>query len=119
MNHHAKLPRRRYTNEQKLNIVKAALSGEYSKAAIARAHDINANQLARWIKEYRDGAAWTAQTTRLLPVSVTSTEFAVEPGVQSDDWLNGEIEVLLSTGHTLKLNAPSRTLLSHLVQMLT
>lgn len=119
MNHHAKLPRRRYTNEQKQSIVKAALSGEHSKAAIARAHDINANQLTRWIKEYRDGAAWSAQPTRLLPVSVASTEFAVEPGVQGNDWLNGEINVLLSTGHTLRLNDPSRTLLSHLVQMLT
>ncbi len=119
MNHHAKLPRRRYTNEQKLSIVKAALSGEHSKAAIARAHDINANQLTRWIKEYRDGAAWSAQTTRLLPVSVASTEFAVAPGVQGDDWLNGEINVLLSTGHTLRLNDPSQALLSHLLQMLT
>lgn len=84
MNHHAKLPRRRYSNEQKRNIVKAALSGDHSKAAMARAHDINANQLARWIKEYRDSAAWTAQTTQLLPVSIARTDFAVGPKAQGD-----------------------------------
>ncbi len=119
MNHHAKLPRRRYSNEQKLNIVKAALSGEHSYFEIARAHDINATQLTRWIKEYRDSAAWTNQETRLLPVSVSENDFAVGPRAQGDDLLKGEIEVLLSTGHTLRLNNPSQTLLSHLVQMLT
>ena len=47
MNDYAKLPRRRYSNQEKLSIVKSALFGERSRATVARAHDINDNQLAR------------------------------------------------------------------------
>ncbi|MTI64712.1 transposase [Methylophaga sp.] len=120
MNDYAKLPRRRYSNQEKLSIVKAALSGERSRAAVARAHDINANQLSRWIKEYHQGAAWACGETRLLPVTVATSsardDVQLPPAAAP---ARCDVEVVLNSGHTLRLNNPTETLLSHLLQVLT
>lgn len=122
MNHQAHLPRRRYSNDQKLRIVEAALTGEQSKAAVVRAHDINANQLSRWIKEYHEGAAWRIQATKLLPVTVDASSRALIADVKRPCSITTEqcaVEVTLNTGHQLILNNPSGTLLASLLAALT
>jgi len=44
-------PRRTFTPEFKLNIVKQANAPKASISGIARQHDINANQVFRWVHE--------------------------------------------------------------------
>jgi len=47
--------RRRFSKEQKLQIVEEALSGEMSKTAVARKHMISPTVLSRWIYAHECG----------------------------------------------------------------
>lgn len=58
MNTHANLPRRSYDPGVKLGMVLEALKQEQSIAKVASDNMVNVNQLSRWIREYREGAAW-------------------------------------------------------------
>ncbi|MCB4791336.1 MAG: transposase [Elusimicrobia bacterium] len=46
---------RRFTKEQKQQIVEEALSGEMSKTAVARKHTISPTLLTRWIDAHQRG----------------------------------------------------------------
>lgn len=46
---------RRFSKEQKLQIVQEAISGETSKTAVARKHMIASSLLSRWINAYEMG----------------------------------------------------------------
>lgn len=60
MNQYAKRPRRRYSPQQKREMVELALNADDSIAAVAQRLGINQNQLSRWITEYRRDDAWAA-----------------------------------------------------------
>ena len=47
--------RRRWSAEEKLRIVAESLEGGVSVAAVARRHEINANQLHTWRRQAREG----------------------------------------------------------------
>ena len=49
------MERRRFSKEQKQQIVDEALSGTTNKAAVARKHAIHYNMLDRWITESKSG----------------------------------------------------------------
>lgn len=49
-------PRRRFSAEHKRQLVQTLLSSTVSLARFAREHDLNHNQLARWRREYEQGA---------------------------------------------------------------
>ena len=52
--------------------VEETLRAGASVSVVARAHDVNANQVFRWRKLYREGQLEVEEsTTRLLPVKVT------------------------------------------------
>ena len=71
MNKFANLNRRRRTPAEKLEIVLEALKQEQSMAQLALQFEINANQLTRWIKEYREGASWAHKAQQgFLPVNI-------------------------------------------------
>jgi transposase len=71
MNKFANLHRRRRTPLEKLEIVLEALKQEQSVAQVAQQFEINANQLTRWIKEYREGASWVHKAQQaFLPVTI-------------------------------------------------
>jgi|SRR5690242_19570429 transposase len=64
--------RRVWTRQEKRQIVEATLKPDASVSVVARAHDVNANQVFRWRKLYHEGqlkAESTANT--LLPVKIT------------------------------------------------
>ena len=48
-------PRRRYSNEYKRQVVEASFQANTSIAAVAQAHQINANLLHTWRWQYRKG----------------------------------------------------------------
>jgi transposase len=64
--------RRVWTRQEKRQIVEATLKPDASVSVIARAHDVNANQVFRWRKLYREGHLEAEVTAnKLLPVKIT------------------------------------------------
>ena len=73
MNNHAHLPRRSFKSYQKVSMVKAALGSGRPIAEVARRHNVNQNQLTRWIREFQNGASWrdgSDDAAVLLPVKI-------------------------------------------------
>lgn len=71
--------RRRWSAQEKLQIVLETLDGRVSVPVIARRHNLNANQLFSWRGQYRRGEltveAQSSGSAKLLPVHVEhSTE---------------------------------------------
>ena len=58
LNKQAHLTRRTFSREYKQKVVEQVLAGAESCASIARQHDLNANQLAMWVKHCREGTGW-------------------------------------------------------------
>jgi transposase len=64
--------KRFWSTQEKREIVDETLRAGSSVSVVARAHDVNANQVFRWRKLYRDGQLEVEEsTTGLLPVKVT------------------------------------------------
>jgi transposase len=62
------------STQEKREIVEETLRAGASVSVVARAHDVNANQVFRWRKLYREGQLEVDESTtrlRLLPVKVT------------------------------------------------
>lgn len=74
-------PRRHRSVAEKRRIVELALEAGVSVARVAQAEGVNANQVFKWRREYRNGRLVEAgeSTTSLLPVVVSATSF--EAGV--------------------------------------
>ena len=66
-------PRRTFSNEFKLQMVKLALQPRVSVARIARKHDINDNLLFKWLRLWQN----EGRISRRLPVT-TSSDAGVE-----------------------------------------
>lgn len=72
--------RRHWTVNEKRRIVEESLSSGRSMASLARDHDLNANQLFYWRKQYSAGQlcedAFTERprSVQLLPISVADDE---------------------------------------------
>lgn len=72
-------PRRRFTAEYKRQVVRTLLASAESMAQVARDHDLNHNQLARWRQQYLQGqfnqALSRAEATQaLVPVTVAQAQ---------------------------------------------
>jgi len=69
------VPKRRFRSKQeRRGIVEETLKPGASVSHIARAHDINANQVFAWRKLYREGRLEVPQvSSALVPVKVTET----------------------------------------------
>ena len=64
--------RRVWARQQKRQIVEATLKPGASVSVVARAHDVNANQVFRWRKLYHEGRLEAEATAnKLLPVKIT------------------------------------------------
>ena len=69
--------RRRWSAQEKLQIVLETLDGSVSVPVIARRHNLNANQLFSWRGQYRRGElaeeVQRSDTVKLLPVHIESS----------------------------------------------
>ena len=87
-------------------------------------YGVNQNQLGRWIREYREGAAWSNQT--LVPVEL------VETGVSTGAWFDADARadavataatasatVLFPYGRRVDLTGLDRPLLCALIESLS
>ena len=64
--------KRLWTRQEKRQIVEETLKPGGSVSVVARAHDVNANQVFQWRKQYREGRL-AAETPTLLPVKVSES----------------------------------------------
>ena len=85
--------RRSWTIAEKRRIVDESLEDGASIAEIARLHDLNANQLFTWRRQFGLEAATASEVTRLLPVTITP-EREVETGPGGV----GQMEIVLAGG---------------------
>ena len=117
--------RRSFTASFKSAIVQEALSGIDSQSAISRKHDVNSNQLSRWIREYQQGFRWARsvdQSSSFLPVVATSDVNAdsateiIYPATTSGQDIS--ISVDLKSGHRLAISEGNTMVLKVLLEML-
>jgi transposase-like protein len=144
MNEYAARPRRRYTPQEKREMVELALNADDSIAAVAQRLEINQNQLSRWIREYRRGDAWAAiaNATWLPVVLEDANESGSNPGaavskadlpVSVPDPVSADVAqdaeavipasvpvacLRIGTNVSLELTSPSPALLKSLVEAL-
>jgi transposase len=70
------------SKEERRRIVEETLKPGASVSLVARAHDVNANQLFKWRKQYREGRLEPKPSSNtLLPVKISDS---VPPAVQSE-----------------------------------
>ena len=63
------------SKQERRQIVEETLKPGASVSLVARAHDVNANQVFKWRRQYRDGRLDHEPTaSRLLPVKITGSQ---------------------------------------------
>ncbi len=92
----------------KRQMVEATLDGSESVSVVARRYDVNANQLFKWRRQYREGLLEEQRASpSLIPISVPQPSRS-EPPVMADSCTPapdaGRLEILLADGHRLVIN---------------
>lgn len=96
--------RRQYSKALKRQMVEETLAGGDSVSVVARRYDVNANQLFKWRRQYREGLlADESDPQSLIPIAVTPSpgskpvpEAAVKIAPDT-----GSLEITLAGGHRL------------------
>jgi transposase len=86
--------RRSWSLEEKRRIVDESLEDDASIAEVARRHDLNANQLFGWRRQFCADPAAPKELAPILPVTIvpdTTAEY-------SDRGSNGQMEIVLAGG---------------------
>jgi transposase len=86
--------RRSWTLEEKRRIVDESLEDGASLAEVARRHDLNANQLFTWRRQFGIEPVEPKDPATILPVTITSETGAEEFEPES----RGHMEILLAEG---------------------
>lgn len=66
------LTRRFRSKQERRQIVEETLKPGASVALVARAHDVNANQVFKWRRQYQQGRLEVSSTPTLLPVKIAA-----------------------------------------------
>ena len=102
-----KLPRRKrrsWTLEEKRRIVDESLMDGASIAEVARRHDLNANQLFTWRRQFGFELDTASVVTTILPVTITP-ECEMETGSGG----GGQMEIVLAAGDRIIVWADVQT----------
>ena len=86
--------RRSWSLDEKRRIVDETLEDGASLAEVARRHDLNANQLFTWRRQFGVEAAGPKDVAPILPVTIAMATAAEEP----DPGSSGQIEIVLADG---------------------
>lgn len=89
--------RRSWSRDEKRRIVDETLEDGTSLAEVARRHDLNANQLFTWRRQFGVEAAGLKDVAPILPVTI-ALETAVE---EPDPGSSGQIEIVLADGYRI------------------
>lgn len=96
--------RRHYPKALKRQMVEETLAGHDSVSIVARRHDVNANQLFKWRRQYGEGLLVDEPEPHpLVPITVTPSPAAKhvpEAAIKiAPD--GGSLEIILAGGHRL------------------
>jgi len=100
------VPRRRWSDAEKRRIVAETLEAGASVSVVARRHDVNANQVFGWRRQYQEGLlASDAGATAMVPVQV-GTEPATDRAAVSEPACSppGLIEIELPAGIKVRVS---------------
>ena len=86
--------RRSWALEEKRRIVDESLEDGGSIAEVARRHDLNANQLFAWRRQFGVEPAELKELAPILPVTIAPDTTAED----SDPGSNGQMEIVLAEG---------------------
>lgn len=86
--------RRSWNRDEKCRIVDESLEEGASIAEIARRHDVNANQLFTWRRQFGLDPAELKELTPILPVTIAPDTMVEE----SDLGSSGQMEIVLAEG---------------------
>ena len=95
-----KAPRRRrraWTTDEKRRIVDESLEDDASLAEVARRHDLNANQLFTWRRQFGVEPVAPRDLAPILPVTIAS-EIAAD---DLDAGSRGQMEIVLADGERI------------------
>ncbi len=129
------LPRRRFSNEEKHQIVREFLLLDIPLARFARERDLHYNQLSRWRKDYLAGKFGPVSTLRSpdlqwipvradtaplsTPTVVTAVQEEVQPIVQHGEQPElGRLHIRLPKGTVLLEGPCSATVLRTIIESL-
>jgi transposase len=70
--------RRFRSKQERRRIVEETMKAGASVALVARAHDVNANQVFKWRRQYEQGRLELNKATTLLPVKISDTHPQLE-----------------------------------------
>lgn len=86
--------RRSWNRDEKRRIVDESLEEGASIAEVARRHDVNANQLFTWRRQFGVDPAELKELMPILPVTIAPDTMVEE----SDSGSNGQMEIVLAEG---------------------
>lgn len=90
--------RRFRSKQERRQIVEETLKPGASVALVARAHDLNANQVFKWRRQYQQGRLEASATSTLLPVKITTaSSVPAKPPIKYRKRQSGIIDIDL--GH--------------------
>jgi transposase len=100
--------RRRRSASEKLAIVQLTMEPGASVAEIARAHDVNANQVFKWRRLFERGElrAAEARSTALLPITISAdAEATSEPA-------DAAVDAQAPSGGAIHIELPGKAMIS-------
>jgi transposase len=91
-----------------LAIVQLTMEPDASVAEIARAHDVNANQVFKWRRLFERGElrAAEARSTALLPITISGDADATSEAA------DGPVEAQASSGGAIHIELPGKATIS-------
>ena len=89
--------RRAWTTDEKRRIVDESLEDDASLAEVARRHDLNANQLFTWRRQFGVEPVAPRDLAPILPVTIAS-EIAAD---DLDAGSRGQMEIVLADGERI------------------
>jgi transposase len=96
--------RRQYSNALKRHIVEQNLADHDSVSVAARRYDVNANQLCKWRRQYREGfLVDEPEPQSLVPITVTPSPAlkSVPEAAATTAPDTGSLKITLAGGHRL------------------
>ena len=101
--------RRRWSSEEKLQILREASAPGSSVGAVARRHDICRSQIYQWRRAFRSGKlrSESLAVVDFLPVEVCDDEEGEEPAADESPSPDLMISIDLRHGRTLRLPSTS------------
>src|SRR3954466_10825000 len=91
--------RRSWTPDEKRRIVDESLEEGASIALVARRHDLNANQLFTWRRQFGVGGFEPKSLAPILPVTIAPAMVAEDPRS------GGQMEIVLAQGDRIIVGA--------------